>query len=229
MSLLAFALVLRVPDLGADARDEAREDPTSVLEVLGTHRGTLLTLGLGASAISALRGIRLSVLPLWADHIGLPAAQVSLLVALGALVEIAIFYPAGWVMDRRGRVWVAVPTAVLLGVGLMLIPVTGSFGELLAAAVVMAVGNGLGSGIVMTLGADTAPRLHRPKYLGGWRLFGDIGMSGGPLAVSGLAALAGLASASVILGMGGVLAAGWLWRWVGPLDRRRRADERMPA
>ncbi|HPF79648.1 MFS transporter [Nostocoides australiense] len=190
-------------------------------------RRTLLTLGLGASAISALRGIRLSVLPPWADHIGLPAAQLSLLVALGALVEIAICYPAGWVMDRRGRVWVAVPTAVLLGLGLMLIPVTGSFGELLAATVVMAVGNGLGSGIVMTLGADTAPRLHRAKYLGGWRLFADIGMSGGPLTVSGLAALAGLAS--VILGVGGVLAAGWPWRWVGPVDRRRRADERMPA
>jgi len=36
--------------------------------------------------------------------------------------------------------------------------------------VLIAVGNGLGSGVVMTIGADTAPTVGRSQYLGGWRL-----------------------------------------------------------
>ncbi len=221
-SLCALALVLRVPDLGADAREASRGDPATLWAVLGAHRHTLATVGLGATAISALRAIRISVVPLWADHIGLSPARVSVLFAIGSAVEILLFYPAGWVMDRRGRARVAVPTALALAAGLVVLPLAHGFGAVLWVAILMAVGNGLGSGIVMTLGADTAPVLHRAKYLGGWRLCGDIGATGGPLLVSALAAGASLAVASVTLGVGGLAAAGWVAYWVGRLDRRRR-------
>ncbi|MFZ1374685.1 MAG: MFS transporter, partial [Nostocoides sp.] len=232
MSGLALLLVLRVPDLGGAARAEARADPASMRQVLHAHRRALLTLGVGALGISALRGVRLTIIPLWADHLGLSPANVALIVGLGALLEILVFYPAGALMDRAGRVWVAVPTALLLGIGLLLIPSTGSLRALLLASLVMALGNGLGSGIVMTLGADTAPRVHRAKYLGGWRLVADLGATGGPLLVSGVTLVAGLATASVVVGAGGVLVAGWLAQWVGALDRARRGpgrpvDERM--
>ena len=116
----------------------------------------------------------------------------------------AIFYPAGWVMDRRGRAMVAVPCAGLLALGFLVLPLTASMAGLLAVTFLMAVGNGLGSGIVMTLGADTAPVVHRAKYLGGWRLCGDIGASGGPLVVSAIIAATGLASASQAQGWVGV-------------------------
>ena len=66
-------------------------------------------------------------------------------------------------------------------------------------------GNGLGSGIVMTLGADAAPVLGRAQFLGGWRLCGDIGSTGGPLLVGVVAAVAPLATASVVLGVLGLL------------------------
>lgn len=229
LSGLALLLILGVPDLGGDARAEGRADPASVWTVLRAHRHTLATLGLGVTAINGLRALRISVVPLWADHISLAPAQVSLLFAISSLVEIAIFYPAGWVMDRRGRVWVAVPTALLLGAGLALLPLARTFDALLAVTALMAIGNGLGSGIVMTLGADTAPRVHRAKYLGGWRLVGDLGGSGGPLALSGLVALAGLSAAVVSLGTVGMLAAGWVGWWVASLDRSRRGNERMPT
>lgn len=229
LSLATMVLVLRVQDLGAADRAQARTDPASVWTVLRSHRHTLATLGLGAGAIGALRALRTSIVPLWADHIGLPPEQVSLLFALGSLVEIALFYPAGWLMDRRGRAVVAVPTVALLGLGLCLMPLAGGFVGLLAITTVMAVGNGLGSGIVMTLGADTAPRVHRAKYLGGWRLVGDLGMSGGPLAISGAIAVAGLPAAALGAGLMGMAATGWVGWWVAALDHRRSRDERMPT
>ncbi|MFN8097600.1 MAG: MFS transporter [Dermatophilaceae bacterium] len=221
-SVAALVLVLRVPDLGADARAASRDDPATLWAVLGAHRHTLATIGLGATAISALRAIRLSVVPLWADHLGLPAAQVSLLFAIGSAVEILLFYPAGWVMDRFGRSRVAVPTALALACGLIVMPFSRDFVDLLLVALIMAVGNGLGSGIVMTLGADTAPVLHRAKYLGGWRLCGDLGATGGPLLLSALAATAALGLASLTLGLGGLAASAWVALWVGRLDRTRR-------
>src|SRR2546421_453957 len=68
-------------------------------------------------------------------------------------VEMLLFYPAGSIMDRFGRIWVAVPCVVLLGLGLVMLPLTHGVEAVLAVSVLAAVGNGLGSGIVMTLGA----------------------------------------------------------------------------
>ena len=63
-----------------------------------------------------------------------------------------------------------------------LIPLTGSFAALLAATSLIGFGNGLGSGTMLTLGADLAP----PKgegmgaFLGLWRLIGDTGHTSAP-------------------------------------------------
>ena len=72
----------------------------------------------------------------------------------------------------------------------------------------MAIGNGLGSGIVMTLGADTAPVEGRAQYLGGWRLCGDLGGSGGALLVGAVAAAAPLAAACLVMGAGAAIGTG---------------------
>ena len=87
--------------------------------------------------------------------------------------------------------------------------------------VLIAVGNGLGSGIVMTIGADTAPTVGRSQYLGGWRLCGDIGNSGGPLLVGAVAAVAPLAAACVVVGALALVGTGWVGYWTRRLDRQR--------
>ena len=87
---------------------------------------------------------------------------------------------------------------------------------------IIAAGNGLGSGIVMTLGADAAPQEGRAQFLGGWRLCGDIGNTGGPLLVSAVAAIAPLAAAPVVIGTLALLGAVWVGHWTGKADRKRR-------
>lgn len=224
-SLAALLLVVTMPDLGGEARAAALDDPASIWQVLGRHRQVLATIGVGAAVISAARALRMTLLPLWADHVGLAAEEVSLIFGVGAAVEVALFYPAGWVMDRFGRVFVAVPCVVTLGLGLLVLPAARGFGSVLAVGLLMALGNGIGAGIVMTLGADTAPVVHRAKYLGGWRLVGDIGATGGPFLVTVLVAAASLAAASLALGGAIVFAAGWLAVWVGQLDRVGRGSQ----
>ena len=73
----------------------------------------------------------------------------------------------------------------------------------------MGFGNGIGSGIMLTLGADTAPSLGRVKFLGLWRVLSDSGAAAGPVLVSVLATLWTLAAGIVGVGFVGLLAAGF--------------------
>ena len=68
--------------------------------------------------ISAARATRQSIIPLWADAQGLDAATISVIFGLSAAVDMLLFYPGGAIMDRYGRVFVAVPAMIVLGAGL---------------------------------------------------------------------------------------------------------------
>ncbi|MGH3361347.1 MAG: MFS transporter [Nocardioides sp.] len=223
-SLAAALLALAMPDVGVESRTAARETGhASVRSVLVAHRRTLLTLGMAVVVIGVSRSVRSSLLPLWAEYVGISASTTSLIFSLAALIDVLFFWPGGWLMDRRGRAVVAVPVVLSVAVGCFLLPLTTGAVGVAAVMVLIAVGNGLGSGIVMTLGADTAPIVGRAQYLGGWRLCGDIGNSGGPLLVAAVAAAAPLAIASVVVGMLALLGAGWVGYWTRHLDRTRRA------
>jgi MFS family permease len=215
----AFLLVALGPDLTAHHEAAAvQRSGASVWSVLASHRRTLLTLGGGILVIAGARACRTSVLPLYAESIGISASDTSLVFGIAGAVDMLLFYPAGLVMDRWGRAWIAVPTVLVLGVGMMLLPLTHSIVPLTLVAMVMAFGNGIGSGIVMTLGADAAPPQARPQFLGGWRLMADLGGTAGPLLVGGIALVAPLAAAIVTVGALSFLGGGWLAYWVPRFD-----------
>jgi MFS family permease len=160
-----------------------------------------------------LRATRQIILPLWADHIGLDAAAIGLVFSISLGIEMLLFYPAGSLMDRWGRKWVALPCLGLMAAGMLLLPLTGAFWSISAVGVVMGIGNGLGSGINMTMGADFSPPLGRANFLGAWRLFGDLGTAGGPIVLSAATAVVALSGAAVVLGALGMAGAALiLWR-----------------
>ena len=169
-------------------------------EIVQTHRALLGTLGLGALMMGAARSSRDAVLPLWADHIGLSAATASVVFGIGALADLLCSYPSGVVMDRYGRRAMAVPSLVVIGASLFALPFAAGVIGMTAVAVLMGVGNGLGNGVIMTLGADVAPTATRAEFLAAWRLMHDSGMFLGPLAVGGVAAVAPLGVAAAALG-----------------------------
>jgi MFS family permease len=139
---------------------------------------------------------------------------VSLTVALAAALEMLVFYPAGHVMDRHGRRGVAVVSLLLMGGALLLMPLAQGTTALLVAAAVVGVGNGLSSGLVMTLGADHSPPAARAHFLGLWRLMSDIGSTCGPALLSALAALMTLGAGIAGIGLLGLLAAAQLGYWI---------------
>lgn len=172
----------------------------------------LVHLGTAVLLVGAVRASRQAVIPLWADHLGLDAATTSLVYGVSGLLDTLLFYPSGKVMDLRGRAFVAVPSMAVLGLAHLLLPLTGGLPSLVAVAVLMGVGNGMGAGVVMVVGADVAPPRSRAEFLGVWRLFHDAGSAAGPLVVSAVTALVALGPAVAVMGLVGVGAAGLLAR-----------------
>jgi MFS family permease len=218
MSLLAAVLVAFLPDVGRTRRDVSGDRPAvpqpSVLSILTRHRRVLLTLGLGVLIISAVRATRQVIIPLWAEAVGIGPAATSLIFGISAGVDLLMFYPGGAVMDRFGRVWVAVPSMIIMGLGLLLLPLTTSALTITLVACLLGFGNGISSGIVLTLGADTSPDIGRAQYLGGWRVCADLGNTLGPLIISAITAIASLMVAALVMGGLAWVGAAWLARLV---------------
>ncbi|MGH8881856.1 MAG: MFS transporter, partial [Stackebrandtia sp.] len=194
----------------------ASEEPprTGTLRVLRRNFRVLRTLGLGITVLGAVRAARNVVIPLWGFHIGLDPATISLIFGISGAVDMLLFYPAGAVMDRFGRRSIAVPCLAIMGVALVWMPMTTSLWTLLAASILLAAGNGIGSGIVMTLGADVAPAESRAEFLGGWRLCGDLGVAAGPAMIGGITAAASVGPAILVIAGLSLAGAAMMARWI---------------
>lgn len=205
----AGVIAYTVPDLPAHEAVEG----VSTWSVTRRHWRVLTTLGFGVLLLSAIRQTRQVVVPLWAQHLHLDPSTSSILFGVSGSVEALVFYPAGLVMDRWGRKAVAVPCTLVMGLSFLAMPLTHGALTLGVAATVMGIGNGIGSGIVNTLGADVAPAIGRPTFLGVWRELADGGAALGPVILSAVTGLAGLASGIVVSGAVGFAAAAVLFRF----------------
>ena len=217
MSLAAAGLAALLPDLPVPTDRLAGGSPTdrpTVFSVLAQHRRVLLTLGTGVLVLSAARSTRQVIVPLWAEAQGIDAATTSVIFGISAGVDMLLFFPGGLIMDRYGRAAVAIPAMITLGVGFVLLPFTHSALTVGLVACLMGLGNGISSGVVLTLGADAAPAHGRAQFLGGWRLCADLGNALGPLAIGGITAVATLGLATVVMGVVTWLGSGWLARFI---------------
>ena len=213
--LASGLLVLVVPDLPTPPGEAVGVRGTATSsQMLSRYRRLFATLGLAVFAVGAVRAARQTVLPLWAEHLGLSASTTSLVFGVASAVDMALFYPSGKVMDRYGRLAVAIPSMTILGAAMIALPLTGGVVTLAAVAMIMSFGNGIGSGIMMTLGADVAPADGRTRFLAVWRLSNDSGNAAGPVVVSVVALASTLAAGIVAIGSVGLLAAVALARWV---------------
>ena len=74
-------------------------------------------------------------------------------------------------------------------------------------ALLLALSNGIGAGILMTLGADLADPAHPAPFLGAWRFTNDSGAALAPLIIAGATAAVSLPFAAGVMGVLGLLGA----------------------
>lgn len=191
---------------------------TGIFRTMWQQREVLSRLGLAAASLSAVRSARQVVLPLWGLSLGLDSQTIALVVGISGAIDFALFYASGQVMDRFGRVWAAMPAMVLMGAGFIALSFTHDgdaavlwFGMF---AAMLGVGNGLSSGILLTLGADVAPKREPAAFLGSWRTLTDAGGAAAPLMVSAVTAVASLPIAAAVIGVVGLVGAFGFVRWI---------------
>ncbi len=209
---------------GADGRQLregevlAEKESTGLFRTIALNRAVLTRLGAGAALIGAMRSSRAVIVPLWAVSIGLGGSTTAIIIGIAGAVDFALFYSSGQIMDRFGRLWSALPSMIGLAVGHLVLAfthdLTGATSWFVAATMLLALANGLGSGILMTLGADLADKTNPAPFLGAWRFTGGLGGAGAPLAIAGITAITSLSLAAGVMGVIGLIGAGILLRYL---------------
>jgi len=123
-----------------------------------------------------------TLVPLFGDDgLGMSPGGIGVIFAIALIGELAVLYPAGSVMDRKGRRFVAVPSMAALGAMVAVLGLAGgpvAFGALMLAL-------GLASGVAGTpagaMLSDIAPPGRSGTAVGIFRFAGDIGITLGPL------------------------------------------------
>ena len=185
-----------------------------VWHVAKKHSKELITLGVASSIINAGRTIRMVGLPLLAIQLALDPAETSFIFGITGLVDFALFYLSGIVMDKYGKFWASVPT--LLGLGFvylfsfMVIDLTSFW----IMAGLTALANAMSAGINMILGADMAPSGSRSEFLAAFRILTSGGVAVAPAMISSLTALIGLSSALAATGLLNFVGAYLFWKYL---------------
>ena len=176
-----FMVIFFVPVNRKSHHDDSPNIVKLVPHILRTHLRIFATAGVAVLFLTVLRSGRQLLIPLWGESLGLDVSDIGLIMGSAAAIDMTMFPVAGYIMDNLGRRHAAISCLTILSLGIFLVPLTTDFSSLALAAMVAGLGNGLGSGINMTLGADFAPPHERGEFLGVWRLMGDSGSFAGPL------------------------------------------------
>jgi MFS family permease len=182
------------------------------------YRATLARMGTAAGLVGGLRASRQVILPLVAVSLRMPENQIALVIGVAGAVDFGLFFVSGQIMDRYGRLWSALPSMIGLGLGHIALALThgpsAAVPWFIAIALFLSVANATGSGILMTFGADLAPRHDPAPFLGAYRFTGDFGNAAAPLAIAGVTAVASVAVAAGVVGVLGLAGAALIARWV---------------
>lgn len=206
----------RAPDTAGSAGEA--DAAHGVRHAIVAHRGVLARIGTGVGLLAAIRASRTVIVPLWAVSIGMRPDAAALVIGIAAAVDFALFYVSGHVMDRHGRLWSAIPGLVGLAAGHFVLAAThdlpGAVAWFTAAAMLLGVANGLSSGVILTVGADLAPKANPAPFLGAYRTIADTGQAAAPLAVAAITSAVSIMAASATMGVVGLVGAAMLWRWI---------------
>ncbi|MDR3152476.1 MAG: MFS transporter [Bifidobacteriaceae bacterium] len=179
----------------------------SALVLFKQYKHIFSTLGLAILLVGAIRSVRQVGIPLWAESQGLPDHTVSFIFAISSFFDVLLFYPSAVIMDKWGRLWSCIPSMLIMAIGIISMPFSHDFFSITLAACIIGIGNGFGTGIIMTLAADVAPVKQRSNFLGLWRIYADLGNALGPVFISLLTSFLSLAQTLFLSSFIGLIAA----------------------
>lgn len=213
------------PRAPSPAEVVAPKSGKSSLPRLEVRWKAVILVGISMIALTVARSAQPVVIQLWGVEIGLQESSISLLIAFGAGLELIFMFLGAYIKDHLGRTTTMVACLTIFGSGFVIMVLRPDLAGMIAAAAIMAVGNGLGAGINMTIGADLSPAIGRARFLGIWAIFSNGGKLAGPTVVSLVITIASLRFGILFPGLFAILGAVWIIIWskqIGLPNRRRR-------
>jgi len=211
-SLLAGAVLLSTK--AENFSDTPPNKGYSIFYIAKREGHKLRTLGLAATTLAVARTARTIGLPLWALYIHLPVATAALYIGIAGALDFALFYSSGQLVDKFGRRWAAVPTLAGMALSLFALTFAQDSTGFLIVALALSLSNALGSGLVMVIGADLAPKDARNEFLAFYRLMIDGGVAATAPAMSLLAVAFGLPIAIAGIGLITLTGAFGMWKYI---------------
>ena len=152
------------------------------IRMLCGQTGFILVCGIGLINALTRTGGLFNIVPIIGSaSIGLDYDEIGVGLAIGSLLGLFAVYPAGMAVDRWGRKFVIVPSAILTGASFLLFAVADSFIWFAAANAVWGIASSIGGAAPAAYAADTAPPGMNASVMGMFRMLGDIGYVIGPL------------------------------------------------
>ena len=172
----------KVPDSEQDEAADAEAARTAGARALLGRREFVTAIFLNFAYLWMIGAAFDTLVPLFGgDGLGMSNRGIGVIFAISLVGELAVLYPAGSVMDRRGRRFVAVPSMAALGVMVAVLGLAG--GPVAYGALMLAMG--FASGVAGTpagaMLSDIAPPGRSGTAVGIFRFAGDIGITLGPL------------------------------------------------
>lgn len=147
------------------------------------NRRMFLILAFATFAMHVYRNSLNSLLPLYGGiALGLSSTRVGALFGISSLWITLMIVPAGFVLDRVGRKWAAVPAAIIPAAVFVAMPFARSMAHLSVLMSVVGIATGLSLGSMSTFSYDVIPEHARGRLQALRRLIGEFGTLSGPLA-----------------------------------------------
>jgi MFS family permease len=162
----------------------------------------LVTASIANIAIQGVRSSRNILLALIGKRLSLSDSDVSLASSISGALDVIGSYPAGVLMDRRGRGAAVAISFSIMALGFTLLAFSSIEYMFLLASLVIGLGNGFGSGVLITVGADIGSRMEISRgaiFLAIWQLIGDLGGAIFPIAIGLISSLLGAKASSMII------------------------------
>ncbi|MGB9730052.1 MAG: MFS transporter [Thermoprotei archaeon] len=179
----------------------------------------VILFGLGYITAQIIRYGRYFLIPVYGENIIiLSEFQLGLVLGLSGFLSVLTSYPSGFIIDRLGRRFSVLISFLIMGLGFLFLAIFSDVMVFVIASMIIGVGDGFGSGIMITLGADIASKYDKgtaSKFLGYWRFMGDIGNSLGPMLLGILSSMIALIPSSIILGIISMLFAVFMSELIG--------------
>jgi len=174
-------------------------------------KGYLISLSAIEFFVQGIRSSRLILIPLLGKVLlNLPDSIVGIALSISGALDVIGSYPAGIIIDRKGRSVSGLISFGILAIGFILLALSYNYLSFYIAAIIIGLGNGFSAGLLITVGSDIGFSLGRKEgatFLAAWQFTGDIGSASFPALIGGMAEVVPLPLLTVLIGVTSALLA----------------------